>query len=235
MHARNVAAVQRQCASVCCGVRRKMTNQCGEFICRSGIRGFICVGASDSSRVAVAECRERLWCDTSRSLRRFGSSALSLRCSFARRMFDMQVASNAGGDAAAKGVHCACSVWSCSPKGGGSLSIFFFFRRAGLCALTGASCHYGRREAMSRAYFATGLFAADAILLRLFERCFAKWQQCHQREHPRVARAGSLSDAFAKLTAMSQMRASMHTFVLENAFSYYTAVPERSLMLFRIH
>merc|ERR1712193_601191 len=112
---------------VCCGVRRKMTNRCGEFICRSGIRGFICVGASDSSRVAVAECRERLWCDTSRSLRRFGSSALSLRCSFARRMFDVQVASNAGGDAAAKGVHCACSVWSCSPKGGGSLSIFFFF------------------------------------------------------------------------------------------------------------
>merc|ERR1712224_755013 len=112
---------------VCCGVRRKMTNRCGEFICRSGIRGFICVGASDSSRVAVAECRERLWCDASRSLRRFGSSALSLRCSFARRMFDMQVASNAGGDAAAKGVHCACSVWSCSPKGGGSLSIFFFF------------------------------------------------------------------------------------------------------------
>ena len=43
---------------VCCGVRRKMTNRCGEFICRSGIRGFICVGASDSSRVAVAECRE---------------------------------------------------------------------------------------------------------------------------------------------------------------------------------
>ena len=112
---------------------------------------------------------------------------------------------------------------------------FFFFLTGRLCALTGASCHYGRREAMSRAYFATGLFAADAILLRLFERCFAKWQQCHQREHPRVARAGSSSDAFAKLTAMSQMRASMHTFVLENAFSYYTAVPERSLMLFRIH
>ena len=60
-------------------------------------------------------------------MRRFGSSALSLRCSFARRMFDVQVASNAGGDAAAKGVHCSCSVWSCSPKGGGSLSIFFFF------------------------------------------------------------------------------------------------------------
>merc|ERR1711988_285539 len=108
---------------VCCGVRRKMTNRCGEFICRSGIRGFICVGASDSSRVAVAECRERLWCDTSRSLRRFGSSALSLRCSFARRMFDVQVASNAGGERSTLRLLCVVLF----PEGRWFAVHFFFF------------------------------------------------------------------------------------------------------------
>merc|ERR1719197_281364 len=54
------------------------------------------------------------------------------------------------------------------------------------------------------------------------------WTLCGRRNPSPTLRA-----LLRELTAMSLMRASMHTFVLENAFSYYTAVPERSLMLFR--
>jgi hypothetical protein len=188
-------------------------------------------------RVTAAECRQKtsvVRCIA--FVAALGSSALSLRCSFARRMFDMLIASNVGGDAAAKGVHCTYSVWSCSPKGGGSLSTFFFF------FYEGQVVRPHRRILPLRSS-------------RSHVACtFRDWTLCGRRNLPPTLRAllrkvtpMSLTRASAscsrrlvercirKIGSNVKMRASMHTFVLENAFSYYTAVQERSLMLFSIH
>merc|ERR1712072_937727 len=162
---------------------------CGEFICRSGIRGFICVGASgsvESLPPSVAKKTSVVRCIA--FVAALGSSALSLRCSFARRMFDMLIASNVGGDAAAKGVHCTYSVW-CGRRNLPP-TLRALLRKVTPMSLTRASASCSRR---------------------LVERCIRK------------------------IGSNVKMRASVHTFVLENAFSYYTAVQERSLMLFSIH
>merc|ERR1711985_55805 len=141
---------------VCCGVRRKMTTDAGSlyadraFGVSSALGRQIRVGSLLPSVANVCGAMHRVRC----------GALVAVRCRCAAHLRGVCLTCKSRAMLAAmrrRKEYIAPALCGRVPRRAVVRCPFFFFFLGGrLGPLTAPPCHYGRREAMSRAYFATG-------------------------------------------------------------------------------